>query len=181
MGLLSSSCCALQLLLNAMSMGCAGFNTVLGPMRPTLLSLTIVVQVSSWYVAWSRAWQWYPTAVSTVLVLSMSLLPEILQLLYSSRRSVLGATSSSSASYPTSTTPPSDDDTTCCFKFRMTSVGCSACIVTVSAVLEKLAPVRQFHASMEDDACLTVICDRGTNQQLVLDTLEEAGFPMEPF
>ena len=44
-GLLSSSCCALQLVLNAFSVGCAGFNTVLGPLRPYLLALASVLQV----------------------------------------------------------------------------------------------------------------------------------------
>ena len=39
-GLLSSSCCLLQLLLNLMSVGCAGFNTVLGPLRPFFLALS---------------------------------------------------------------------------------------------------------------------------------------------
>lgn len=38
--LLSSSCCAVQLLVNALSgWGCAGFNTILGPIRPILLPL----------------------------------------------------------------------------------------------------------------------------------------------
>jgi hypothetical protein len=37
LGLLSSSCCALQLLLNLFSFGCAGFNTILGPLRPFLM------------------------------------------------------------------------------------------------------------------------------------------------
>ena len=47
--LLSSSCCLIQLLINAFvgASGCAGFNTVLGPFRPTFLAvltfLTLVV------------------------------------------------------------------------------------------------------------------------------------------
>ena len=45
MGLLSSSCCALQLLLNLASMGCAGFNTWLGPVRPHMRALTVLVQI----------------------------------------------------------------------------------------------------------------------------------------
>jgi copper chaperone CopZ len=41
--LLSSSCCLLQLLINAMvgAGGCAGFNTVLGPVRPFFLALLV--------------------------------------------------------------------------------------------------------------------------------------------
>lgn len=38
-GLLSSSCCVLQLFLNALSVGCAGFSA-LTPYRPLFLALT---------------------------------------------------------------------------------------------------------------------------------------------
>mmetsp|Transcript_14226 Transcript_14226/g.30148 ORF Transcript_14226/g.30148 Transcript_14226/m.30148 type:complete len:483 (-) Transcript_14226:121-1569(-) len=48
MPLLSSSCCAIQLLINAVSAligagaGCVGFNSVLGPLRPYLLAAMLV-------------------------------------------------------------------------------------------------------------------------------------------
>merc|ERR1719161_3498711 len=35
LGLLSSACCLLQVILNAFALGCAGFNTYLGPLRPS--------------------------------------------------------------------------------------------------------------------------------------------------
>ena len=60
-GLLSSSCCALQLGLNLLSafdivhVGCAGFNKVLGPARGVLRALTI-----SWL-----SWLWYRTQFSS--------------------------------------------------------------------------------------------------------------------
>lgn len=38
-GLLSSQCCIIQLALNAMSVGCAGFS-VLSPYRPAFLAAT---------------------------------------------------------------------------------------------------------------------------------------------
>ena len=38
-GLLASSCCIVQLVLNFFSIGCAGFNTMLQPYRPIILSL----------------------------------------------------------------------------------------------------------------------------------------------
>ena len=59
-GLLSSSCCALQLGLNLLSafdvvhIGCAGFNKFLGPVRGVLRALTI-----SWL-----SWLWYRTQTS---------------------------------------------------------------------------------------------------------------------
>jgi copper chaperone CopZ len=47
--LLSSSCCAIQLTINALSSiflagtGCVGFNSTLGPIRPYLLAITMIV------------------------------------------------------------------------------------------------------------------------------------------
>ena len=38
LGLLSSACCVLQIILNLFSFGCAGFNTLLGPVRPPLIA-----------------------------------------------------------------------------------------------------------------------------------------------
>jgi len=82
LGLLSSSCCVLQIILNAFSFGCAGFNTVLGPVRPPLIAFTVVTQSVSWYVALPRPFQWAPTAASTVLSLFLTFSPEMLDLYY---------------------------------------------------------------------------------------------------
>eukprot|EP00966_Prymnesium_polylepis_P266398 6153786-Prymnesium_polylepis.2 len=49
LGLLSSSCCVLQLLLNTLSVGCAGFNTILGPIRPQMMALTLSLQAFMWH------------------------------------------------------------------------------------------------------------------------------------
>ncbi|KAL3928784.1 MAG: hypothetical protein SGARI_004937 [Bacillariaceae sp.] len=45
--LLSSSCCLVQLLINAMvgAGGCAGFNTILGPVRPIFLALLVGLNI----------------------------------------------------------------------------------------------------------------------------------------
>lgn len=62
--LLSSACCAIQLFLNAVAgVGCAGFNTTLGPLRPYFISLLLYTTITtfskdkvlhfvlSWFVA----------------------------------------------------------------------------------------------------------------------------------
>ena len=64
------------------------------------------------------------------------------------------------------------------FQFKMTSVGCSACIVTVSSVLKGLKEVTDFDASIEK-GILQVSCQQGTRPDLILRSLENAGFPME--
>ena len=54
-GLLSSSCCLIQLILNLLAsfdiihVGCAGFNKVLGPLRPVLRAVTLIFVSKLWY------------------------------------------------------------------------------------------------------------------------------------
>ena len=67
--LLSSSCCAVQLIINALSgWGCAGFNTILGPVRPLLLPLLLL---STWSLLPQRSLGW------TALSLFLAFLPEL--------------------------------------------------------------------------------------------------------
>jgi copper chaperone CopZ len=44
--LLSSACCAIQLILNVLGVGCGGFNTYLGPLRPYFLSLLLYLSLA---------------------------------------------------------------------------------------------------------------------------------------
>lgn len=176
LGLLSSSCCALQLILNSMSMGCAGFNTILGPIRPTLLAFTILVQFGSWYVAWPRPWQWAPTAVSSAVVLILSFLPELLStytFLKATRRNYIKENSTTAEEEESATVSSNRS-----FCFQMTSVGCSACIATVSGVLESMDEVQHFRVSIEK-GLLHVTCREGTTRECIMDSLDRVGFPME--
>jgi copper chaperone CopZ len=192
LGLLSSSCCALQLLLNAMSMGCAGFNTVLGPIRPTLLALTVTVQAISWYVAWSRPWQWAPTAASTVLVVGLSLLPEALAMCstgggISTKKQREGMQRNLATTGATGSTDSSITSTTLVFK--MNSVGCAACVITVSRVLDGISGVVDYKACLEAGTLTVIVCNKDSNDtttnkrmpKVIMEKLEEAGFPMELF
>lgn len=70
--LLSSSCCAIQLIINALSgWGCAGFNTYLGPIRPILLPIMLL---STWTLLPQRSLGW------TFLSLFLAFLPESLDI-----------------------------------------------------------------------------------------------------
>jgi hypothetical protein len=124
LGLLSSSCCALQIMLNAFSFGCAGFNTTLGPWRPTFLALTVTVQTISWCVAYGRPYQWAPTAASTALSAVLTMLPEALAL-WTARRERLATMHAVSGS---STGQKN-------IQLQLNSLGCSACVAKVSSVL----------------------------------------------
>jgi copper chaperone CopZ len=162
LALLSSSCCLLQLILNFLSFGCAGFNNLLGPLRPTFLACTILLQASSWYVAWERPWQWKPTFLSTLLVLFTAFLPELLQC-YSE--------------IATSTTEEHPQETTHTYTFQMESVGCSACMVTVSGVLNNIPSVARYDADLQQNQ-LHVELTSSYDPKELLVKLEEVGFPM---
>eukprot|EP00618_Florenciella_parvula_P032361 CAMPEP_0119500150 /NCGR_PEP_ID=MMETSP1344-20130328/22375_1 /TAXON_ID=236787 /ORGANISM="Florenciella parvula, Strain CCMP2471" /LENGTH=348 /DNA_ID=CAMNT_0007536205 /DNA_START=1 /DNA_END=1044 /DNA_ORIENTATION=+ len=81
LSLLSSSCCVIQLLLNSLSLGCAGFNTVLGPVRPAFLALTVIAQYHSVQVGLAARHLHVPMAVATAaLSWSLTLAPELVYL-----------------------------------------------------------------------------------------------------
>ena len=187
LGLLSSSCCALQLVLNAMSLGCAGFNTVLGPWRPTVLAWTCLVQGGSWVVAWDRPYQWVPTATATVVVVSFALLPEVLHysVHYYNRSRAYGnithtsennkrertvvqraarvkgdaTANQTNASEPaTYDDQPSNTGTSNSYYFQMTNVGCSACLVTIHHALQHLPDVAKVEACLETSVLRVDCC-----------------------
>lgn len=77
-GLVSSSCCAVQLVLNVFNIGCAGFNTVLGPWRPVFIGLTAALQTAVWAHVYLNPHMWYMAAVGSLVAFSLSFLPEFL-------------------------------------------------------------------------------------------------------
>ena len=98
LGLLSSACCVLQMILNLFSFGCAGFNTLLGPVRPPLIALTGIAQAVSWYVAYPLPFQWAPTAATTALSLLLTFSPELLHWRqHRARRRAAGASAATPA------------------------------------------------------------------------------------
>lgn len=131
LGLLSSSCCALQILLNAFSFGCAGFNTTLGPLRPTFVALTLTIQGLAWYVAYPRPWQWAPTAASTALATVLTLLPEALALHTAWRQR------------------PVQCGVGQAFQLQLSTLGCVACVSKVSGVLDGITGVTSYSVSLE--------------------------------
>ncbi|KAF9976842.1 hypothetical protein BGZ73_007641 [Actinomortierella ambigua] len=74
MGLLTSSCCIIQLVLNAFSIGCAGFS-VLTPFRPIFLSLSISMIVYN-IVQYGRS-RPLQTLITVLIVTTLSLTPEL--------------------------------------------------------------------------------------------------------
>ena len=190
LGLLSSSCCALQILLNALSFGCAGFNTVLGPLRPTFVAFTIVAQSSSWYVAYPRPYQWGVTAASTAFSTFLTLLPEFLAWRVAKRQQMRQQDTFFDQKRD------SDGRVLVCgtrLQFRLGTMGCSSCVSTVSTLLDGLEGVVSHKVSLEDGLAEVILAEASSSAKILgsSDTkhdalgkdiaakLEVAGFPAE--
>lgn len=179
--LLSSSCCALQLLLNLISMGCAGFNTVLGPLRPTLLALQLGAQGWMWHVALrNQPWQIPVAAASTALASILTFLPELLDALSRHRLARLER-GGAPAALP-------------CFEVALTlpTIGCVACREKITATLaaHELAPrMRKVEVDVDSKQARITLQDSPAAAQPDLATeraeaaaalsaaLHAAGFP----
>ncbi|KAI8983768.1 hypothetical protein BDB01DRAFT_114407 [Pilobolus umbonatus] len=74
MALLSSSCCIIQLILNACSISCAGFS-VLTPYRPFFTAMTMVAVVHTMYDRFKNR----STMVTLLITLLIMISPEIVQ------------------------------------------------------------------------------------------------------
>lgn len=134
-GLLSSSCCALQLLLNLVNFGCAGFNTYLGPLRPGLCAVTVCIQAGVWYTAAGKPFQWVYVAPCTLLAAVLTLMPEMLSLWVqrTSKRETGNRTEK-----PLSKVV-----------FALDGMGCAACTSKIAKVLDSLPVVLERDISLE--------------------------------
>ena len=129
-GLLSSSCCLLQLMLNALSIGCAGFNTILGPVRPYFMALALTLQALMWQAVLADAAPLDPAIASTVQTVGLSFLPEALTV----------------AMQRSAAPPPADGD----LWLRVGGMGCTACSVKVKSALEAVDGVASCTVAFEE-------------------------------
>ena len=136
LGLLSSACCLFQVILNAMSVGCAGFNTVLGPFRPHFLALTAVLQACVWAIEVDARAHGAPADESVVvgllLCVGLSFLPEALSLWVARR----GATSDDGAM----------------LMMRVSGMGCTACSAKVQDALAAVPGVAAAAVDLEAES-----------------------------
>jgi len=162
LGLASSSCCAIQLILNALSVGCAGFNTILGPIRPTLLSGTLLMQIAFWYTGTTTLFR--SKLQSSLLVGILSLLPELLTI-WTKVRSPASVSTTNNKEYA--------------IALEMgKSVGCAACVTTVKGILDNIQTVVNYNVSMETGT-LQLNLTNDTDLATILKTLDAGGYPMK--
>lgn len=140
-GLLSSSCCAIQIVLNAMSLGCAGFNSILGPIRPTLLAFSLLIQCIVWAIARTRPWQLLPCVIGASGSLLLTFLPELLYL-YNVRRNTAAQGDDFPAAGKSSTVEVG-------LQLQAGAMGCISCVQTVQSVIEKQDHTHEVSVSLE--------------------------------
>jgi copper chaperone CopZ len=166
-GLLSSSCCLLQIMLNAFSIGCAGFNTVLGPARPYFMALALTLQALMWQAVITDATPLEPAITSTALTSCLTFLPEALNV--AMQRSAV---------------PSAEDD----LRLRVDGMGCTACSVKVKAALESVDGVSACTVVFEE-GCAQLQLDpsgfgaaeeRAGVEQRAIAALTKAGFAGTP-
>lgn len=176
-GLLSSSCCALQLVLNMFNFGCAGFNTYLGPLRPAFLALTITLQIKMWELAVpnlglpSTPEYYLPSCIiSTVLTTFLSLLPELTA--FRNSRLESSASASQGAAFT---------GTLWEIVLSLEGLGCVACTSAVHGAIKSTKKVVTSIVALEEkEARITLMCDEAEARQSIVPALIEqiqtAGF-----
>ena len=131
---MASSCCLLQLALNVLSVGCAGFNTYLGPVRPYFFSLFVVLQTDAALKIWSAAIQGKSSAAQvlrraawSLAQVGVALLPEALDVYNRWRNNKRADLATDDASMALKAT----------IRLEVPTMGCVACVNTIDAALNR--------------------------------------------
>ena len=157
-GLLISSCCVIQLLLNLFGIGCAGLNTLLLPYRPVFISLTVI---SLTYAFWrSRPSKWHFATVLTVTLL-LSFSPEILRT-YNNYQSVDSPL----------------DQTSSVTHWQITGMHCEGCRSAVIQALKSLDGVRGVHVDLATGKA-TLTAEQKIAPEKIIQVVKSAGFQAE--
>ena len=128
--LLSSSCCAFQLILNFFSVGCAGLNSILGPMRPFFVSVVTISQ--AWQFIAIEKLEQYPRAYASLFVtFVLTFLPEMLYLWIQYKDyKMLQLEKRRDGSNPDETKMTPE------YKVKIQGMNCIACVQTIKNTIE---------------------------------------------
>mmetsp|Transcript_19418 Transcript_19418/g.40569 ORF Transcript_19418/g.40569 Transcript_19418/m.40569 type:complete len:395 (+) Transcript_19418:313-1497(+) len=128
--LLSSSCCAIQLMINIVSgLGCAGFNKYLGPIRPFMLSV-LIFTTAKLFSQRSIVW--------TIVSLSLGFLPEVLHICNNYRVRVGNRTVSQHDGDQNNRIPTSDTQLIATLRLDVPTMGCVACVNKIDSTIRQL-------------------------------------------
>jgi len=117
--LLSSSCCSIQLIINAITgLGCAGFNTLLGPLRSYFMSVLLFSTITS--ITTRKV-----DLIRIVFSWIVAVTPEIVHFLNVKRREKLQRRQSINT----------QQDLQCKLELQISDMGCVACIQKIESTL----------------------------------------------
>jgi len=165
LSLLSSSCCVIQVALNVLSIGCAGFNTILGPVRPFWLATMLHAQ---WYA--------YTHGLTNVAIVALScvvtLFPELVAL-FGAAGIVWRARRRQSR------------EDAVVVSISLPTMGCIACIDSVTRAIRSVPEVTDFDVRLNTEtdggharAVLSAIDEKTVSR--LNEACRAAGFPPEP-
>ena len=165
LSLLSSSCCVIQLALNMLSVGCAGFNSILGPARPFFLACALHARVLLRRAAVAapgvdprvRQMNVYGGA----LAVAVAFAPEAVALVARLRRrrnDVAGAAS---------------------LTLDLPSMGCVACVDAVSRAIRSVPAVVDADVSVGSATVSVKVAPSEAMAASISEAVRRAGFPPE--
>lgn len=169
--LLSSSCCAIQLALNTIAgVGCAGFNTTLGPLRPLFISILLMTTINSFRAGMQMN--------QIILSWAVSLMPEFVHFInIRSERN-----EQSRQREVESSTVSSQEDV---IELDIKGMGCVACINKIDRVLRISDTIIEASSWLNEDSKggKARVAFRYPNEKMkrsivadIMDSIKDAGF-----
>lgn len=173
--LMASACCLLQLWINLLAGGCAGFNTILGPVRPYFLSVLLYISLTT--AQWNSG-KWYFRTLARWMV---ALSPEFLHLW-----NVFNENNRHQSSSTTSTIPVTNMPFQATLKLDIPTMGCVACINKINSALKENGRILEAHSELNPLGAkgghATVRVASQTRDELdqlfeaIVESIENAGF-----
>ncbi len=164
---LASACCVVQVMLSALSLGCSGFNLLLGPLRPPLLVASMILQAASWWVVLvKKPDQMRLVAVSSVVTALLALSPELFELIVSIRRPCRSSVGAGGRRVV----------------LKVLKMSCSVCATKVRDIAEALQSVESCEVDIDKStATLTLVrgADVSASRMKIADALAAGGYPAE--
>lgn len=148
-GLLSSSCCVVQLVLNYFSISCAGF-AVLTPYRNVLSSITILLLS---YNVYSKGLKNRHALLSVLLSVAFMISPEVVKLVnHLPARSV--------------------DKSTVYFRFHLDGLGCEACANRIKNTLNQFEWVYDTRVFFDNKTAIVQTVPQKDIEQSIIEKIK---------
>jgi copper chaperone CopZ len=170
--LLASACCLLQLVLNALSIGCAGFNKHLGPVRPYFVSLLLYLSIVDYYSG-SRQ-----RPLQLLFRWTIALLPELL-FAWNNNRMIVPQ-----KQRPRTNNVNDIERTTMTIKLVVPTMGCVACINAIQNAVSRVDGVESVSSHLQETGGETVVRLSSPNgssvavtEQMIVKAIADSGFP----